>query len=107
EGVEDRELHAVVGGQAHHVDLGDRLRLQVLAEPGRAPAAVVEEAGVGVDRPVGALGEDAIDRRPLEAVGELGPAGPLDAVHRPEHLREAVEVDHLAGRPPGVLGRER
>src|SRR3569623_749310 len=70
-GVERRRLHAVIGREAHHVDLLDPARAQPLGEPGRLLVVVVEEARVAVDRWIGALLDHFCNSRPIELHAEL------------------------------------
>jgi hypothetical protein len=105
-GIERRELHAVVGGEAADVDGVDGVCVEPFGEAGLVLASVVEEAAVAVDLGAGALREDAGDAVPFEGRGEARTGGALNAMHGPERLAEAVELDLLEGGAARVVGGE-
>src|SRR5579884_1451653 len=86
DGVQSGELDAVVGGEAHDVDVVYALALEVVCQAGGLAMAVVEEAAVAVDLGIGAFVEGFGDAVPLQSGDELGAGRALDAVDRPEDL---------------------
>ena len=106
EGVQGRRLHAVVGGQAADVNRMDAAGGKIRVQAGRTPPRVVEESAVAVDVGVNAFAEDAGDAGAVEAGMQLGARRVLHAMHRPEDLRQAGQLDFLARTATRMVGGE-
>jgi hypothetical protein len=94
--VQGGELHAIIGGQAEHIDLARPALFQKCAEACRLLVTVVEEAAIAVDFGIGTFPEDGHDLARVELFGKVGARGILDAVDGPEHLRQSAEHDELS-----------
>lgn len=105
-GIESGEFDAVIGGEAADEDVGDVAGFEPFAEAGGFAMAVVKEAAVAVDLWIRSFLEYFLDARLIERCGEFGAFSVLDAMHRPESLREAVEVDLVVDLFAGMIGGE-
>src|SRR4030095_708874 len=97
---DDPDLHALEAA------LGS-LGAQTVAQAGLIQVTVVPEAAVAVALLVHALLLRVDDTRAVERRVELAAGRALTAVRIPQHLRDAVEIDHVVGLLTLVLPVER
>ena len=102
--VQYREFHAIIGGNAHDVQFVYTLRFQVITQASRLAVSVVKKSAVAVDFGIGTLDKNFVDARRIQRGDKLGTKTFLYAVDRPKHLRQTMQIDHLAGFAPGVIG---
>lgn len=105
-GIQGSELDAVIRRQAADKHVGNSLVLEPFAQSRGFAMAVVEEAAVAVDADVGALGKDPGDAFALQRGREFCAFGVMHAMHWPKRLRQAIQVNLLKDRPPGMARRE-
>ena len=104
-GVESRGFDAVIRRQPAHKDVGDAIGLEELAQTGRLAASVIKEPAVTIDLRVCAL-EEYVGAPGVQSCDEFRPCFSLDAVNRPESLRQAVQLDLLESLLSRVMNRE-
>src|SRR5271163_409731 len=93
--IEHRKLDAIVSRQAAHKNLRNALPLEPFAEAGGFAMAVVEQSAVAVDARVGPLLEYFRDAVLLQRGRKRRARGVLDAMNRPQRLRQTIEFNLL------------
>ena len=97
DGVKRGEFDTVVGCESCDEYIGDLLAFEEVAQAGRFAMAVVKKATVAVNAGIGAFLKDARDAVCVQTGNERCAGSVLDAMNRPENLRQAVEINLVGG----------
>ena len=104
--VQGGELDAIVRREPTNKDVRDTPRLEPLTHTGGFEMAVVKKTAVTVNAGVCALGKHFGDAVASQFGGQLCTPGVLHAMHRPQCLRQTVQLDLLEYHSPRVACRE-
>jgi len=105
-GVQSGELDAVIRREAGDIDIGYTPVPEIIPEPRRLAVAVVIEAAVAIDRGISSLCKDLLPLCLIQPAREFRAGGILNAVDRPEDLRQPGEFDPVSRHVTGVIGGE-
>ena len=104
--VQHGELDTVVRCQTHYKQAYRSVLAEVFFQPGTVLAPVVNKPAVTVDLWIGTFGKDMLDLPRVQLRGEFGAGGFLDAMDRPKHLCNAIQLEYLSCLVPGVVRRK-
>ena len=104
--VQHGELDTVVSCQSHHKQAYRSVLAEVFFQPRTTLASVVKKTAVTIDVWVGPFGKDMLYSLRIQLRGEFGAGGFLDAMDRPKHLCNAIQLEYLSCLVPGVVRRK-